>query len=130
MSITITARQIRPGDVIDFGGQPMTVMRSEPHPDPERVSDLWYLHIVDPWYAAQYGDHGTQLGVRADAVYAVQRPDADEALVEAAARAMCAAEAEAGFPDWEYRDDDDRDAYRRLARAAVIACREAEAVPA
>lgn len=71
MSITIPAHEVRKGDVIDFGGQPFTVKRNDPHPTVAEVTTIWGCCHPHACY-----DHSAIIA-NPDTLFNVQRPDPD-----------------------------------------------------
>ena len=107
-TVTIPAREVKAGDVIDFGGQPFAVERTDAS---HGHSDLYiFLPRGGMWVAAN------------DPI-TVTRPDPDAELVEVMARA--ATIAGRWVPEWDDIDEDGRELARVEIRAALAAVREA-----
>ena len=104
-SITIPAREVEKDDVIDFGGQPITVAWS----NSAYREDLWVLGIGTKYDPEPV--HGLLVG--ADDMFTVTRPDPDAELIEVMAKAIL------DNLDGRVRD------YKTEARAALAAAREA-----
>ena len=122
---TILARDLKPGDVIDFGGQPITLSE---HTNTGETCEKTVSRVYLDWSGG-----GTTLP--ADLPLNVQRPDPDAELVEVMARAIRDAYAERILSDswaerilsdgWDDMTDKGRENVRSDARAALAAAREA-----
>ena len=123
-TITIPAREILAGDVLDLGGQPVEVTKSEPHPSPD--VPVHYLWLRVPGFNLS---NTAMHGINPDDVYVVTRPeppDPDAAVVEAMAEWLCGHEDGfdlATLSEQVYADD-----YRRSARHLLAIAREAGAL--
>lgn len=117
-TINIPAREVKAGDVIDFGGQPFTVAWS----NSAYREDLWVLRI-----GTKYNPEPVHwLPVGADDMFTVTRPDPDAELIEVMAKAI----GDRLESNWRSEKFDERSprAQRLMrddARAALAAAREA-----
>ncbi len=114
-TITIPAREVEKDDVIDFGGQPITVAWS----NSAYREDLWVLGIGTKYDPEPV--HGLLVG--ADDMFTVTRPDPDAELIEVMAKAIYISNAR--YPTQVVWPNGATDAYRVNARAAFAAAREA-----
>lgn len=107
MTTTILARDLKRDDVIDFGGQPVTVDQEPFGVHTEKGVRHTYVSwtLGGGWFPE-------------DLPLNVQRPDPDAELVEVMARGMTAIA-------WKYVSDEVQCEYRGKARAALTAAREA-----
>ena len=110
-TIAIPAREVKAGDVIDFGGELLAVEKTE---ESHGRSDCYiYLPRGGVW-------------VTADAPLTVTRPDPDAELVEVMARAMGdRLEVRWRLLDFDQQTPADQENTRRDVRAALAAAREA-----
>lgn len=107
-TIAIPAREVKAGDVIDFGGEPLAVEKTE---ESHGHSDFYiYLPRGGMWVAA-------------DQPLTVTRPDPDAELIDVMARAAMIAGR--WVPEWDDIDEDGRELARVEIRAALAAAREA-----
>ena len=85
-TITIPASELQPGDKISFGGQTVTVLEVDPHPD---VHDIVTLSTTGLW--TRCPDSRDLLTVSRTLMLTVERPepvDPDAELIEAMAKAI------------------------------------------
>ena len=119
-TITIPAREVKAGDVIDFGGQPFTVKRNDKHADVADVYTFWgSVH--------QRGifDHSALI-IHPEQLLTVTRPDPDAELIEVMAKAMGdRLEVHWRMDDFDQQTPADQENARRDIRAALAAAREA-----
>ena len=120
-TITIPAREVKAGDVIDFGGQPFTVAETDLHPDQYLCRGLLYLR------GSIHGlGYTSSITIDVDTPLNVQRPDPDAELIEVMARAMGdRLEVHWRMDDFDQQTPADQENTRRDIRAALAAAREA-----
>ncbi len=117
-SIIIPAREVKAGDVIDFGGQPFTVAETDLHPDQYLCRGLLYLR------GSIHGlGYTSSITIDVDTPLNVQRPDPDAELIEVMAKAIYVSNAR--YPTRVVWPNGATDAYKINARAALAAAREA-----
>ena len=114
MSTTIFARDLKPGDVIDFGGQPCVI--TEVGAATSHGSVL--VSVAGLWRS----DFESALTLAADLPLNVQRPDPDAELVEVMAQA---AYLDDGCSPTGWPSTPASETYRGNIRAALSAAREA-----
>ena len=115
-TITIPAREVKAGDVIDFGGMPATIVEADVN------SSGWaVLGIKMP---DDQASGGWWHRFASDASLTVTRPDPDAELVEVMAKADCGVW-NSGDESWNGRTEESHETYRAGIRAALAAAREA-----
>ena len=120
-TITIPASEVKAGDVIDFGGQPATIVDAEPHAD---VPDVMQVKFSGLW--TRIPDAYGIASISAGLLLTVFRPDHDAELVEVMARAMGdRIEVHWRMDDFDQQTPADQENTRRDVRAALAAAREA-----